>query len=376
MHRLRHLCADVSGFGDHGEKGAKAMKKTLMKGNEALAEGAIIAGCKGFFGYPITPSSEIAEYMAKKMPKAGGVFLQAESEVAAINMVYGGAACGERVMTASSSPGISLKQEGLSYIAEAELPCLVVNVCRGGPGLGAIQAAQSDYFQVTKGGGHGDYHLIVLAPDSVQEMMDFAIEAFRLADHYRNPVMIMADGTMGQMMEPVILREPVTEFVDKPWALTGCVGQETHEINTFRMQGDALEIHSYVMDDKYAAIVAQEKRAETWLTEDADMLVVAFGLLARVAKQAVLEARKQNVKVGLVRPITLWPFPDTLLREAAHQAKCCLVVEINKGQMVEDVKLTLNGLCPTSFYGRIATLPTPEEVLGAIMKAAKEANLA
>jgi 2-oxoglutarate ferredoxin oxidoreductase subunit alpha len=351
------------------------MKQVLMKGNEALAEGALLAGCRGFFGYPITPSSEIAEYMAKKMPKNGGVFLQAESEVAAINMVYGGAACGERVMTASSSPGISLKQEGISYIAEAELPALVVNVCRGGPGLGAIQAGQSDYFQLTKGGGHGDYHAIVLAPASVQEMMDFAIESFRLADHYRNPVIIMADGTMGQMMEPITLRDQVTDFGEKPWALRGCGSGSTHEINTFNMGSETLEKHSYVLDAKYAAIVAAEQRAETFMTDDAEMLVAAFGLLSRVIKKSVLEARKQGIKVGLFRPVTLWPFPYAALQAAAAQSRHCLVVEMNKGQMLEDVQLALNGKCTTNFYGRIANVPSPEEVLAQIVNTAKEVGL-
>ncbi len=338
------------------------MQKVLMKGNEALAEGAIIAGCRGFFGYPITPSSEMAEYMARKFPKINGVFVQAESELAAINMVYGGAATGLRVMTASSGPGISLKQEGISFIAEAELPCLIVNVSRGGPGLGGIQPAQSDYFQATRGGGHGDYRLIVLAPSGVQEMMDFAIEAFDLADRYRTPVMIMAEGTLGQMMEPIIIRDPVTDFYDKPWAITGCKGRQPNIVNTLHLSADFLEERNHHLNDKYKEISLHEKRAETYLTEDADLVVVAFGLMARIAKKAIQEARKKGFKVGLIRPITLWPFPDDEIRKAAQTAKRFLSVEISMGQMIEDIRLALEGQLPVDFYGRIGITPNPEEI--------------
>jgi 2-oxoglutarate ferredoxin oxidoreductase subunit alpha len=346
-----------------------------MKGNEALAEGAIIAGCKAFFGYPITPSSEIAEYMARKFPKIDGVFVQAESELAAINMVYGGAATGNRVMTASSGPGISLKQEGISFIAEAELPCLIVNVSRGGPGLGGIQPAQSDYFQATRGGGHGDYRLIVLAPSGVQEMMDFAIEGFDLADRYRTPVMIMAEGTLGQMMEPIIVREPVTRFYDKPWATNGCQGREPNIVNTLHLSAESLEERNHHLQKKYDEIVSREKRAESYLTEDADLVVVAFGLMARIAKRAVMEARKSGVKVGLIRPVTLWPFPDTEIIKAAQTAKRFLSVEISMGQMIEDIRLAVAGRVPVDFFGRIGITPNPEEVYRAIMQLAEREGI-
>lgn len=338
-----------------------------MKGNEALAEGAIIAGCRGFFGYPITPSSEIAEYMARKFPKIDGVFVQAESELAAINMVYGGASTGQRVMTASSGPGISLKQEGISFLAEAELPCLVVNVSRGGPGLGGIQPAQSDYFQATRGGGHGDYHTIVLAPSGVQEMMDFAIQSFDLADKYRIPVMMMAEGTLGQMMEPIVLREPVTDFYEKPWAITGCRGRKPNIVNTLHLSPEFLEERNHHLKNKYNDIKINEKRAESFLTEDADLIVVAFGLMARIVKKAVMQARKLGYKVGLIRPITLWPFPDEEISQAANHAQRFLSVEISMGQMIEDIRLALNGKAPVDFYGRIGITPNPEEIYRAIM---------
>lgn len=342
-----------------------------MKGNEALAEGAIIAGCRGFFGYPITPSSEMAEYMARKLPKIDGVFVQAESELAAINMVYGGASTGKRVMTASSGPGLSLKQEGISFIAEAELPCLIVNVSRGGPGLGGIQPAQSDYFQATRGGGHGDYRTIVLAPSGVQEMMDFAIKGFELADQYRTPVMIMAEGTLGQMMEPIIIREPVTDFPEKPWAITGCKGRKPNIVNTLHLSAEFLEERNHHLQNKYNEISLKEKRAETYLTEDADLVVVAFGLMARIVKKAVMEARKQGHKVGLIRPITLWPFPDEDMRLAAKNAQLFLSVEISMGQMIEDIRLALAGQVPVEFYGRIGITPNPEEIYREIIRIAE-----
>ena len=338
-----------------------------MKGNEALAEGALTAGCIAFYGYPITPSSEIAEYMAKKFPLLGGTFVQAESELAAISMVYGGASTGSRVMTASSGPGISLKSEGISIIAEAELPCLIVNISRGGPGLGGIQPAQSDYFQATRGGGHGDYNIMVLAPSSVQEMMDFAMDAFDLAEKYRIPVMLMAEGTLGQMMEPVFPREKVTQFAEKPWAITGCKGRKPNIVNTLHLSPEFLEYRNSVLADKYKTIKTNEQRAETYWTEDADLVVVAFGLMSRIVKKAIMEVRKKGHKVGLIRPITLWPFPEEQVRKAAENAKLFLSVEISMGQMIQDVKLAVNGKVPVEFYGRIGMIPSPEEIAKQIL---------
>jgi len=338
------------------------MDKVLMKGNEALAEGALLAGCKGFFGYPITPSSEIAEYMARKIPKFGGVFLQAESELAAINMVYGAASTGARVMTASSGPGISLKQEGISFIAEAELPCLIVNVSRGGPGLGGIQPAQSDYFQATRGGGHGDYRLIVLAPSSVQEMMDFSILSFELADKYRIPVMMIAEGTLGQMMEPIVIPNTVKEPPRKEWATTGCAGRNPNVINTLHLSQEEIEKRNHHLNNKYNEIKTKEQQAETFMTDDAEIIVVAYGLMSRIAKKAIMECRKQGIKAGLVRPITLWPFPESIINKLADTAKLFISIEISMGQMVEDVKLAVNGKAKIDFYGRIGFTPSPEEI--------------
>lgn len=341
-----------------------------MKGNEALAEGAIRAGCMAYFGYPITPSSEIAEYMARTYPKIGGTFLQAESELAAINMVYGAAATGKRVMTASSGPGISLKQEGISFLGEAELPCLIVNISRGGPGLGGIQPAQSDYFQATRGGGHGDYHILVLAPASVQEMMDFAMLSFELADQYRIPAMIMAEGTLGQMMEPIIPREKVTYFVDKPWATNGCKGRKPNIVNTLHLSPDFLEYRNRYLQAKYEQIKANEPRAETFMLDDAELVIVAFGLMSRIVKRSVLEARRKGIKVGMIRPITLWPFPDEIFKQAAETAKLFLSVEISMGQMVEDIRLAVNGKVPVDFYGRIGFIPNPQEITRQIVSIA------
>lgn len=351
------------------------MEKVLMKGNEALAEGALTAGCIAFFGYPITPSSEIAEYMARKFPLLGGTFVQAESELAAISMVYGGAATGARVMTASSGPGISLKAEGISFLAEAELPCLIVNISRGGPGLGGIQPAQSDYFQATRGGGHGDYNIMVLAPSSVQEMLDFAMDAFDLADKYRIPVMVMAEGTLGQMMEPIVPRLKVTDFVEKTWATTGCVGRSPNIVNTLHLSPEFLEYRNQVLQDKYKLIKANEQKAETYGTEDADLVVVAFGLMSRIVKKAVMEACRKGYKVGLIRPITLWPFPVDQVRKVAETAKMFLAVEISMGQMVEDVRLAVNGKVPVEFYGRIGMIPSPEEIAQQIIKLAEREGL-
>lgn len=342
----------------------------LMKGNEALAEAAIRAGCKGYFGYPITPQSEILEYLAEEGRHRGMIVLQAESEVASINMVYGGAGAGARVMTSSSSPGISLMQEGLSYIACAELPCLVVNVNRGGPGLGTIQPSQGDYFQATKGGGHGDYRLIVLAPNSVQEMADFVYDAFDLADKYRNPVMILADGALGQMMEKVEFRDydPARHAVPKPWATTGKTkDRERNIITSLHIQPEKMEQINIHLQEKYARITEHEVRYETVHAEDAEFLIVAYGLVARIAHRAVELARAQGIRVGLLRPITLYPFPSIPIKELATSVQGMLVVEMNSGQMVEDVRLAVEGRVPVKFHGRMGgIIPSPDEVVAAL----------
>jgi len=344
----------------------------LMKGNEALAEAAIRAGCRGYFGYPITPQSEILEYLADEGRKRGMVVMQVESELAAINMVYGAAGTGARVMTTSSSPGISLMQEGLSYMASAQLPCLVVNVNRGGPGLGTIQPSQGDYFQATKGGGHGDYHLIVLAPASVQEMADFVFDAFDLADKYRNPAMILSDGALGQMMEKVTFREysPADHAVPKPWATTGKPpGRERNILTSLYIQPEKMEEINRNLQSKYRLIREDEVRYEfVSADEGTDILVVAYGMASRVSRRAVELARERGLSVGLLRPITLFPFPYQILRELAPNLKNVLVVEMNAGQMVEDVRLGVEGAVPVSFYGRMGgIIPSPEEVLEQIV---------
>lgn len=346
--------------------------KVLMKGNEAIAEAAIAAGCRHYFGYPITPQTEVAAYMSKRMPKIGGTFLQAESEISAINMVYGVAGAGFRVMTSSSSPGISLKQEGISYIAGADLPALIVNVQRGGPGLGGIQPSQSDYFQATKGGGHGDYHLIVLAPASVQEMADLTMSAFDLADKYRMPVMLLADGTMGQMMEPVSLPSPVTEKIEKPWAVTGTEGKRKHNIiNSLYLNPEQLEKTNIERFERYKLIEENEVKYEEFMTDDADVIVVAFGIAARVSKNAVRAARAKGIKAGLIRPITLWPFPKKALFNAAKTAKAFVSVELSMGQMIEDVELAIRCSRPVHLCNRTGgMIPSPEQVLDSIIKAA------
>ena len=348
-------------------------ERVLMKGNEAIAEAAIQAGCRHYFGYPITPQTEVAAYMAKKMPKIGGVFLQAESEVASINMVYGAAAAGARVMTSSSSPGISLMGEGLSYIAGSDVPAFVVNVQRGGPGLGGIQPSQSDYFQATRGGGHGDYHMIVLAPASVQEMASLTVKGFNLADKYSMIAMILADGTIGQMMEPISFEDVEVEHYDKPWALTGTEGQRRHNIvNSLYLQPDVLERKNFERYEKYKAVEENEAMAETFMMDDAEVGVVAFGIAARVAKNAVVAARAEGIKAGLIRPITLWPFPKATLSAAADQVKCFVSVELNMGQMIEDIQLATQCRCPVSLCNRVGgMIPSPDEVLESIRKAAK-----
>ena len=350
-------------------------EKVLMKGNEAIAEAAIRAGCRHYFGYPITPQTELAAYMAKRMPKIGGVFLQAESEVAAINMVYGVAGTGKRVMTSSSSPGVSLKQEGISYIAGADLPALIINVQRGGPGLGGIQPSQSDYFQATKGGGHGDYRLIVLAPSSVQEMADLTAKAFDLSEKYLVPAMLLADGTMGQMMEPVDLSgisEP--EKCEKPWAVTGTGCKRKHNIiNSLYLNPEKLEQKNFERYERYSAIEENECLYESFMMDDADICVVAFGIAARVSKNAVVAARKEGIKVGLIRPITLWPFPKAPLAEAADKVKGFISVELSMGQMIEDVRLATQCKKPVVLCNRTGgMIPTPEQVLESIRNMAKE----
>lgn len=342
--------------------------KVLMKGNEALAEAAIRAGVKAYFGYPITPQSEILEYLARELPKRGGALVQAESEVASINMIYGAAATGERVMTSTSSPGFSLMQEGISYIACAELPCLLVNVVRGGPGLGTIQPSQSDYFQAVKGGGHGDYRMIVLAPNSVQEMADLVYLGFDLADKYRMPVTILVDGALGQMMEAVEFHEyKIKEhLVDhSTWATTGKQnGRERHIITSLFLDPEIMEGVNKRLQEKYRTIQSREVRYEAVMSEDADFLLVAYGLSSRVCHKAVEMARGEGLRVGLLRPQTLFPFPAEQLNLLAGQVSAMLVVEMNAGQMVEDVCLSVNGKVPVEFYGRMGgMIPAPEEIL-------------
>ncbi len=339
--------------------------KVLMKGNEALAEAAIQAGCRHFFGYPITPQTELAAYMAKRMPKIGGTYLQAESEVAAINMVYGAASAGVRAMTSSSSPGISLKSEGISYLAGADLPCLIINVQRGGPGLGGIQPSQADYWQATKANGHGDFQVLVFAPSTVQEMVDLVAGAFDLADKYRMPAMILADGMLGQMMEPVEIKEANVELPEKTWATNGHKNARAKNIiNSLYIQPDELEKLIIERYKKYEEIKATQQQCECYMTEDADIVVVAYGASSRVARSAVNSAREMGIKAGLVRPITLWPFPTDAIDAVCGTAKHILTVEMSMGQMVDDVKLVSNGRCPVSFFGRTGgIIPTPKEIL-------------
>ncbi|MEJ5350231.1 MAG: 3-methyl-2-oxobutanoate dehydrogenase subunit VorB [Melioribacteraceae bacterium] len=345
------------------------MKKelTLMKGNEALAEAVIRAGCDGYFGYPITPQSEILEYLTREAnERTGMVVLQAESEVAAINMVYGAACAGKKVMTSSSSPGISLMQEGISYIACAELPCLIVNVVRGGPGLGTIQPSQGDYFQAVKGGGHGDYKLIVLAPSSVQEMVDFVPLSFDLAFKYRNPVMILADGALGQMMEKVELFEPIPRKNNiEPWATVGkSKDRERNIITSLHIEPEKMEQINLHLQKKYKEIEKNEVRFEMINCEDAEIVLVAFGLVARICSKAAELARQKGIKVGVFRPITLFPFPYQQLNSIADKIKNFLVVEMNAGQMLEDVRLAVNGKTPIEFHGRMGGIvPSPDEIL-------------
>ena len=342
-----------------------------MKGNEVLAEAAMRAGCRFFFGYPITPQTELAAYMAKKLPTIGGTFLQAESEIAAINMVYGAAAAGARVMTSSSSPGVSLKGEGVSYMAGADCPGVIVNVERGGPGLGGIQPSQSDYFQATRALGHGDFYMPVLAPSTVQEMADLIYLAFDLADAYRTPAMILADGMIGQMMEPMTLppERDASALPDKPWATTGTQMKRDHNvINSLYLSPEKLEQTNFERFERYAKIKETEQRQELMSCDDAEIVVVAFGAASRIARTAVRDARAKGIKCGLLRPITLWPFPEKAINQLLDNgAKQFLSVELNMGQMVEDVRLAVNGRASVDFYGRTGgVLPTPEEVLAQI----------
>lgn len=352
------------------------MALTLMKGSEAIAEAAIRAGARFFFGYPITPQTEIPEYMSARMPEVGGCFLQAESEVAAINMVYGAASTGERVITSSSSPGVSLKQEGISYCAGAQLPCVILNVMRGGPGLGSIQASQGDYNQAVKGGGNGDYHLITYAPSSIQEAIDIFSFAFDKAEKYRVPVLFLADGIMAQMMEPVEMPEMVDFKVDpekKPWAATGWKpGDDPAKravINSLYINTEELTVHNNELQATYREIEKNEVMYEAYLCEDADYVITAFGTVARIAKSAINELREKGIKVGLFRPITVWPFPYKELAEASKNAKALLDVEANEGQMLQDVKLAINGARPVEYFGHCGSLmPTTDEIVAKILE--------
>ena len=345
--------------------------KVLMKGNEAMAEAAIMAGCRHYLGYPITPQTEIAAYMSKRMPKVGGTFLQAESEISAINMVIGVAAAGKRAMTSSSSPGISLKGEGLSYLAGCDLPAFVVNVQRGGPGLGGIQPSQADYFQATRGTSHGDYHMIVLAPNSVQEMVNLTFQGFDMADKYRMTVMLLADGTMGQMMEPVSLDMGEVKSYDKPWAVTGTGCEREHNIvNSLFLKPELLEQKNFERYERYAYIEENEAMYEEYLMDDAEVCIVAYGISARIAKNAIDAARAKGIKVGMFRPITLWPFPKKEIRAIADKVNSFICVELSMGQLIEDVKLYTECTKPVYLCNRTGgMIMTPEEVLSKIEEA-------
>lgn len=340
------------------------MRKQLMKGNEALTTSAILSGCRAFYGYPITPASEITEAAALYMPQVGGVFLQAESEVAAINMLYGAASAGVRCMTASSGPGISLMQEGVSYIAGAELPCVIADITRGGPGLGNIAAEQSDYHQVVKGGGNGNYRALVLAPYSAQEMVDLTATAFDLADRYRNPVYLLADGFVGQMMEPVEFPERAILPEPPDWAVLGNAVTRGNLITSLHMDPNALEAHNNHLEAKYRQAELEEVRAEEWQTADAEIVLVGYGIVGRILKAVTAEARAEGIRVGVLRPITLYPFPTLAFQRTAARTRLFVVVEMSNGQMVEDVRLALNGTRPVEFHGRNGgNVPSHEELL-------------
>jgi 2-oxoisovalerate ferredoxin oxidoreductase alpha subunit len=349
------------------------MRRQLMKGNEAIVKSAILSGCRAFYGYPITPASEITEAAAKFLPQVGGVFLQAESEVAAINMLYGASSAGVRVMTASSGPGISLMQEGISYMAGAELPCVIADITRGGPGLGNIAAEQSDYHQVVKGGGHGNYRTLVLAPYSVQEMADLTALAFDLADRYRNPVVVMADGFIGQMMEPVAFPQTATEPHLPKWAVAGTEESRGNLISSIYLEPDKLEAHIRQLEAKYYVAQQREARAEEWRTEGAEIVLVGYGIVARILKAVAAEAQAEGLNVGVLRPITLYPFPSLQFQKLADRAHVFLVVEMSNGQMLEDVRLALNGARPVEFFSRVGgNVPSHGEVLELVRKLARQ----
>jgi pyruvate/2-oxoacid:ferredoxin oxidoreductase alpha subunit len=346
------------------------MAVELVKGNDAILRGAILAGCRAFYGYPITPSSEIAEAAASLMPQAGGIFLQSESEVGAIQMVYGASSAGMRVMTASSSPGISLKQEGISYLVGSELPAVIVDVMRGGPGLGNIAPAQGDYYQVVKGGGHGDYRLIVLAPNCPQEMCDLTIRAFDLADRYRNPVMILTDGFSGQMMEAVEFPEPITDLPEKPWAVKGTEETSRNLINSIYLTPEELEAHVARIFEKYREAEEKEVLYEEVHTEDAELVVVGYGITSRLLRSAVAKVRAEGLRVGMLRPITLWPFPSKRIAELSEEVRGFLVAELSTGMLVDDVRLAVEGRVPVAFHGRWGgAVPSVEDLRQAIRSA-------
>ena len=351
---------------------ARERKRELLEGNAAIAEAAIRAGVEAYYGYPITPQTEILEHLSRRLPEEGRVFLQAESEVASINMVYGAACAGARVMTSSSSPGISLMQEGISYIACSEVPVVVINIMRGGPGLGNVQPSQGDYFQAVKTAGHGDFHMIVLAPANVQEAIDYVGLAFDLAEKYRTIAMVVADGSIGQMMEPAELppMRPVRPPEERPsWALTGAQGREHNIITSLYLGAEHLEEANLRLQEKLEQIAANEVRWKEYSTEDADRLLVAFGTVGRICQTVVRQAREKGMRVGLMRPVTLWPFPSARLAELARQVRGMLVVEMNAGQMVEDVRLAVEGSCPVRFYGRLGGIvPLPDEILPQLEK--------
>jgi pyruvate/2-oxoacid:ferredoxin oxidoreductase alpha subunit len=348
------------------------MRKQLMKGNEAIVKSAVLSGCRAFYGYPITPATEVAEAAALYLPQAGGVFLQAESEVAAINMIYGASSAGVRAMTSSSGPGISLMQEGISYLAGAELPCVIADITRGGPGLGNIGAEQGDYHQVVKGGGHGNYRTIVLAPNSVQEKADLTALAFELADRYRNPVVLMADGFIGQMMEPVEFPQTAIEQRPPNWAVMGTEKTRGNLINSLYLNFDEMEAHLNHLEDKYHQAEEHDTRAEEWQTDDAEIVLVGYGIVARILKAVAAEARANGLKVGVLRPITLYPFPKKHFKRLAEHAQSFVVVELSNGQMLEDVRLALNGARPVEFLSRMGgNVPSHQEVLGFVQELAR-----
>jgi pyruvate/2-oxoacid:ferredoxin oxidoreductase alpha subunit len=349
--------------------------RELMKGNEAVVRSALLAGCRAFYGYPITPASEITEAAARHFPEAGGVFLQAESETASINMLYGAAATGVRAMTASSGPGFSLMQEGISYLAGAELPCVIADITRGGPGLGNIAPEQGDYHQVVKGGGHGNYRTLVLAPDSVQEMADLTALAFELADRYRNPVVLMADGYIGQMMEPVAFPEAAAQPETPDWAVTGTAETRRNFITSIYLEPNDLEAHNRALEAKYREVERTEVRAEHYLTDDAEIVLVGYGIVARVLKAVTVMARAEGVRAGVLRPITLYPFPVTELQRPARHARMFLAVEMSNGQMVDDVRLAIQGVRPVEFYGRMGGIvPSTEEVIAVVRGRMREVS--